>query len=303
MKLRNKVVAAASATAMTAGMVMSSVPVFAGSEEMDFINSYNGIVRQVAQYVIDEGCTLEEAQELVDNFIKGEEELQEEANGGISAYADISDEIPDEELGDYYSREDYASSKHYVAVISVKPNITLKRLNLYLNGVNNTAVISGEGSCRACFDYSSMISIEDNLNSKNGFWNYTITTTGVGSIENSEAKTLLIFPIEKGNLTSNEYELKKDIEFSYMASEDESEFVFETFAMGDLNHNGKVTYADTNILMKYMMGKELDLIYRDGSNHYSKAVLKVSADVNQDNAIGLSDLQLINKFIGGSYEM
>ena len=305
MKLRNKVVAAVSATVMTAGMVMSSVPAFAGSEEMDFINSYNGEVRQWAQYVIDEGCTLEEAQELVDSFIEGEKAFREESNAssGISTCADGSGEEYDEELGYYYDRENYAPSKHYVAIISEEPSIAIGRLNLYFDGVNSRVLAPKENSYRACFKYSSMISIKDDLNPKNGLWDYTLSVTGIDSVESLTSTPLLIFPIEKGVKSLTENDLHKNINFSCMMSPEDGVFAFETFAMGDLNHNGKVTYADTYLLEKYLIGVEPDLNYTGGVSPYAKAVKLVASDVDQNDKISLSDVIYLNKFIGGSYEM
>ena len=307
MKLRNKVVAAVSATAMMAGMVMSSVPAFAGSEEMDFINSYNGEVRQWAQYVIDEGCTLEEAQELVDNFIEGEKVFKEESNSnsGISTYADGSGEEYDEELGYYYDRENYAPSKHYVAVINTAPNVTKRMVNLSFSSIDSDITAPTKGLYRTPFSYaSSSITINDNITySTLDVWNYNISIPVLNAIEETDGCVLLMFPVTKGSRVHSEYSLYSNIDFDFTYKSVDDELIYETFAMGDLNHNGKVTLADTYLLEKYLIRVEPDLVYKDTASAYSRAIKLISSDVDQNDKINLNDVIYLNKFISGNYEI
>lgn len=310
MKFKSKVVAAVSATVMTAGMVMSSVPAFAGSEEMDFINSYNGEVRQWAQYVIDEGCTLEEAQELVDSFIEGEKAFREESNAssGISTCADGSGEEYDEELGYYYDTENLALSRHYVAIISTRPNDAFDNVKFTFSGRTTKIIAPAEDSYRLCFGNVNKIpEVIDSLSypTSEKIWNYKVEIPQIKSSEKNFSNVVMIIPmnIAKGANIGNEEALNNSIECSCSSENSEGKFLFETFAMGDLNHNGRVTLADTYLLEKYLIGVDPDLEYKDKPSSYCKSVKLVASDVNQDNSIALSDVILLNKFIGGSYEM
>lgn len=300
MKFKNKVVAAVSATVMAAGMVMSSVPAFASSEEMDFINSYNGTARELAQYVINEGCTIDESKHIMDNYLKGKAEI-EEKNNGISTYS-----VDNEVLPEYYSSIKFASSKHYIAAISLKPNITIRKVNLFFGANTDYVFAPLEGSYRACFSYSSMLSdINTSLNyPSNDKWEYEISISDMKSLDKTEAQVVVIFPLGKNTKPLSEADLYKDITFDYNTTMGRGMFTFETFAMGDVNHDGEISDADYTLLAECMMGKnDLSLQYADGSNHYSGATNLVAADVNQDNAISLSDLMLIDKYLNGSYEM
>lgn len=292
MKFKSKVVAAVSATVMTAGMVMSSVPAFAGSEEMDFINSYNGTARELAQYVINEGCTIDEATEIMDIYLKGEAELEED-NSRINTYAE--GDTSTEELPSYYNTKKLASTQHYVLVIAVDPSVTRQRLNLIFDGIDSSVLAPDKDSYRTCLSYSSLSSVTTNLTSNMDMWEYTISIPTLNAIDATEAKDVIEFPIYAGKETSNEVSLYRSIEFDYTTKTGMGLFAYETYALGDVNHDGRITEADSTILANAMMGKgSFKQDYKDGSNHYSEVTNMIAADFNKDNKFSLSDLILIN---------
>lgn len=303
MKFKNKVVAAVSATVMAAGMVMSSVPAFASSEEMDFINSYNGTARELAQYVINEGCTIDESKHIMDNYLKGKAEI-EEKNNGISTYSTDNEALPK-----YYSDTNLAQTKHYILIIATDCVYPQEEVNFIFKDSTTNVIIPNDSSYRKCFSYSSKeFDISASLSyssSDNRKWTYNMYIQEAPNLSDViAAQPLIVFPIEKGSRTSTEFELNKNIEFSYYSRTGDNAFAFETFAMGDVNHDGEISDADYTLLAECMMGKnDLSLQYADGSNHYSGATNLVAADVNQDNAISLSDLMLIDKYLNGNYEM
>ncbi|MBQ8824964.1 MAG: hypothetical protein IJZ64_07025 [Ruminococcus sp.] len=299
MKFKNKVVAAVSATIMTAGMVMSSVPAFAGSEEMDFINSYNGTAREIAQYVIGEGCTIEEATEIMDIYLKGEAELEGD-NSGISTYAD--GDTSTEELPKYYSDINLAQTEHYILIIATDCVYPQEEVNFRFNGSTTNVIVPNDNSYRKCFSYSSKeFDISTSLSyssSDNRKWTYNMYIQEVPNLSDvTTAQPLIAFPIEKGSRTSTEFELNKNIEFSYYSKTGDNAFAFETFALGDVNHDGSVTNADSTLLLRYLNKTQPDfkLDYKDGSNHYSAVTNFVAADFDKNNKINLADVIYINK--------
>ncbi|MBQ8823744.1 MAG: hypothetical protein IJZ64_00760, partial [Ruminococcus sp.] len=69
-------------------------------------------------------------------------------------------------------------------------------------------------------------------------------------------------------------------------------------------HDGKVTEADLALLLKIQA--EIDTFkqdYKDGSNHYSGVTNEVASDVNFDGTVDLKDVELINAYLDGTYNL
>ena len=75
----------------------------------------------------------------------------------------------------------------------------------------------------------------------------------------------------------------------------------ETYALGDVDHNGVIDAQDQTYLSQFLVGKidGFNFTYSDGSNHYSFATNGLAADTNQDDVVDMLDAIQLNKYIAG----
>ena len=117
--------------------------------------------------------------------------------------------------------------------------------------------------------------------------------------ENKVAEPLVRFRLHYGDSTpTSENALYKSISFSQV---NQGGAEIETFALGDVNHDGVVDAQDQSYLTKFLIGSvnDFDFKYSDGSNHFSYATNGLAADVNQDNVVDMLDAIQIGKYVSG----
>lgn len=229
--------------------------------------------------------TLTQSKELMNAYQNGER-LEKESDSGINPY---------------YSETNYAPTKHYAAIIVAHPNV----------GTYFTPYIEYIGST---FDYG------DGENAQN--YNtitppYGLDTAGV-SVAQSKFSKKLSFTIEtkplsqtklaavckqkispNNTLTSSEARLYYSL--AYFPGETVS--YMETYARGDVNHDGLVNDVDVEYLMKFLInGSALDFDYTDRTKHCSYLANVLAADVFEDGAYRINDAVMLQQIVAGTAE-
>ena len=78
-------------------------------------------------------------------------------------------------------------------------------------------------------------------------------------------------------------------------------FCFETYVNGDVNHDGRVSAADSNYLTRYNLNEitldEIAFTYTDKSANIARIVNLCAMDANKDGIISLADLNIVNATI------
>ena len=281
-------------TAFAICVSMTSFSVFAQekviSDEESFVSSYEGDAQAVAQYLLNNGCSVEEATPIMDCYLIGKEEL-------------ISNSAID---NCYYSSSRFSPTPHYIVVISSSPKNAKEDVNLFFEGDTSFISPPSENFCKICspYTFSDITNISSSITTYSDIWNYKISISNIKSIDKNEAQPMIILPISKGLQPLTDEDMYKDIVFNYNINTGKDLLAFETFSLGDVNHDGQVTEADLALLLKVQSGLDtFEQDYKDGSNHYSGVTNEVASDVNFDGTVDLKDVELIKAYLDGTYNL
>ena len=78
-------------------------------------------------------------------------------------------------------------------------------------------------------------------------------------------------------------------------------FAYETYAKGDVNHDGLVNKADSTLLLQFLAeSSTLDIKYADGSNHYSFVTNVAAADFNLDGSVSMIDIVKLDQYLAAN---
>lgn len=263
--------------------------------EQQFVNSFSDeTTRKVAEYYLNGGLSLEETADMVKIYEEGVEQMSISTQSG-----DVT--TP------YYSTSKLCDTKHYVAVIEALPQYDV---NEVFDITLNTRFLKCDPAVDrfTCFPYteSSFAYSDYAFVFKSTASSTTIRTnvtanakTNGTEAENKVAEPLVRFRLHYGDSTpTSENALYKSISFSQV---NQGGAEIETFALGDVNHDGVVDAQDQSYLTKFLIGSvnDFDFKYSDGSNHFSYATNGLAADVNQDNVVDMLDAIQIGKYVSG----
>lgn len=263
--------------------------------EQQFVNSFSDeTTRKVAEYYLNGGLSLEETADMVKIYEEGVEQMSISTQSG-----DVT--TP------YYSTSKLCGTKHYVAVIEALPQYDV---NEVFDITLNTRFLKCDPAVDkfTCFPYteSSFAYSDYAFVFKSTASSTTIRTnvtanakTNGTEAENKVAEPLVRFRLHYGDSTpTSENALYKSISFSQV---NQGGAEIETFALGDVNHDGVVDAQDQSYLTKFLIGSvnDFDFKYSDGSNHFSYATNGLAADVNQDNVVDMLDAVQIGKYVSG----
>lgn len=263
--------------------------------EQQFVNSFSDeTTRKVAEYYLNGGLSLEETADMVKIYEEGVEQMSISTQSG-----DVT--------SPYYSTSKLCGTKHYVAVIEALPQYDV---NEVFDITLNTRFLKCDPTVDkfTCFPYteSSFAYSDYAFVFKSTASSTTIRTnvtanakTNGTEAENKVAEPLVRFRLHYGDSTpTSENALYKSISFSQV---NQGGAEIETFALGDVNHDGVVDAQDQSYLTKFLIGSvnDFDFKYSDGSNHFSYATNGLAADVNQDNVVDMLDAVQIGKYIDG----
>lgn len=262
--------------------------------EQQFVNSFSDeTTREVAEYYLNGGLSLEETADMVKIYEEGVEQMSISTQSG-----DVT--TP------YYSTSKLCDTKHYLAVIETVPQDDVDELFEF---TLNTKFLKCDPSKDAfiCFPYtkSSYSCAFSSRISKTTATSAVIRTevtanAKTGTADDTIAEPLLRFRLHYGNSTpKSENSLYNSVNLTKTSAN--GCVAIETFALGDVNHDGVVDAQDQSYLTKFLIGSvnDFDFKYSDGSNHFSYATNGLAADVNQDNVVDMLDAVQIGKYVSG----
>ncbi len=297
LKKSKRAVAAVIAAVSTAAMAASMAPAFAyediAAAQEAFVNSFDeGTDRDCAQYLLDNGCALDDAKDVMEHYMNGK--AMTEANSMARSTS----------ANQYYSNTTLASTDHFVVLISATPDryLELATIKIY---AYNSLVSSSENGISLNSNYCNNASdCSVSFKGTGSIWRHTIDLEGVSARSSSNACQVARIAVDPVSSTiNNEAKLYNAISMS-VESDGENDvndymFAYETYAKGDVNHDGVVDDQDSTMLLQFLAEKisSFDITYADGSNHYSAVTNAAAADFNLDGLITLVDLTMLTQYI------
>lgn len=298
--MKRKVFAgSAVAAALLFQLTAVSFPAYAAEydavQKEEFVSSFSDAeTKQVAQYLVDNGLSLEESKDLMKTYEKGLAIIARESeNSGIAMY-DLEDSA-DEEIhidAPFYSETNLASTDHYIAVINTNVDRNVRgcldflfheKYSYYDNEVlyflNNDTNIS------------KLLPIYEDSDLS---LTYKLITDGTYT----GTDIMCLVKVGTGINTFSESDLRNSI--SMVDTSHIGGFKMLTFALGDIDHNGIVNEADSTYLMKFLVHLSLEFSYNSGTDDTSSLMNIAAMNFNLDDKVDLEDAISLNRYIANS---
>lgn len=256
--------------------------------EQQFVNSFSDeTTREVAEYYLNGGLSLEETADIMKTYEEGLEQMS------ISTRASVS--------SPYYNTSKLCGTKHYAAAIIVDPTEDVGEI--FSLTFNNTILSCAKSDISICLPYTGS-ECETTMQNimKQVKTNTTIKTAVMANAPEkatvAEGIVRYNFKITNKNSITSESKFRDAIQFNPNSG---SSVAMETYALGDVDHNGVIDAQDQTYLSQFLVGKinGFNFTYSDGSNHYSFATNGLAADTNQDDVVDMLDAIQLNKYIAG----
>lgn len=298
-KTIKKAIAGISALAMTAAMSATTIPAFASEYEaidaQEYVNSFeNPETREVAQFYLDNGISGDELKDMMSTYEEGLALLSSEDESGIAlTSANSSPTVSLGNGGNYYNGTRMANSNHYAVITNDRPQAQVVG-NFIVSTSNAVSYDIATHPHTLQSGYESLI-----VRASNNQQYLTITGTLASDSESVEA--IVTFPFTAGIATS-EAKLRSGFtlssNFNSMNDVDGS-YSMNTYALGDLDHNGIVDSADYTLASRFLVSliNKVTFNYKDVGPGVASAIFILAFDVNMDGQIDLSDAVGINKII------
>lgn len=258
-----------------------------------FIASYkNADEIKAANYYLENGLSVEEAEKLMVLYVDGKEAVEAEKNNKSRAINTGKN---------FYSDTNLSDNQHYGVVIA---NNGLANVYAELQLSYNSSWANISSSTTPTMFYNNQ-----NMSYDTSTTNTIIMYTHVFPTTSSEEPSK-VFEIpfnvsmtngNNGNETFSEGTLYHKFSFNKnygrTTNNIDTTFCYETYVRGDVNHDGIVNATDVYYLTEYNLQTLTDLsfTYTDKNNNIANIVNNLAADADKDGYIGLADLTWIQK--------
>lgn len=298
-KTIKKAIAGISALAMTAAMSATTIPAFASEYEaidaQEYVNSFeNPETREVAQFYLDNGISGDELKDMMSTYEEGLALLSSEDESGIAlTSANSSTTVSLGNGGNYYNGTRMANSKHYAVITNDRPQA--EAVGNFIVSTSNAVSYD-----MAAHPYTLQSGYESLIVRASSNLQY-LTITGTLASDSKSVEAIVTLPFTAGTATS-EAKLHSGFtlssNFNSMNGVDGS-YSMNTYALGDLDHNGIVDSADYTLASRFLVSliNKIDFNYKDVGPGVASAIFILAFDVNMDGQIDLSDAVGINKII------
>lgn len=289
-KAIRRTVAGISSLAMMAALSATTVPAFAAeyeaAEAQSFVDSFeNSETREVAQFYLDNGVSYDELTDMMETYENGMDLL--ESRGYVS-----SSDGTIVMTGNYYSGTRVAQSQHYAAIVNVYPQAT-SSVNFTLTVGNPVVYNMASHPYTLMSDYSDL-SVTVSKNNK------FMSISGI--IESSNitwADTIIKLPFAAGTANS-EADLYRgfSLNVNYTSLGDtDGKYTLDTYALGDLDHNGIVDDADATLASDILVHNvtKIEYRYNDVGSEIASELFTLAFDTNEDGRIDITDAVRINQ--------
>lgn len=291
-KLKKIITLVSSMSVLASGAAsVSALSVDNSNANQSFISSIeDSSEKKLAKLLMDSGTSIAETQDVLSAYEAGQTEITARTaiNGPFATNTN------------FYSGVNCSSNQHYGVII--KNNGSTSESPSLRLGYNSTWISFPSGSPYTELNGFGPLSVSHVLNSSQwlimGYVEaQTTTAVPVGMLE-------IPFNVNKVNI-NQEHETKSESTvyhkftferlFNYPISGPDTTYSYETYVLGDVNHDGIVTDVDVTYLSKYLVGDITDLsfTYTDKGYNTAKIVNNLAMDANKDGVIGLSDLATI----------
>ena len=310
-----KMIAGVSALAIFSSISATAIPACAEEydaiQEQDYVATFaDEQTQNVANYLLENGVSMEEAQEMMEHYVNGRAmiEQRENAENGISLLSD-----DEEEPKVFYNGENFTSYKN--SIKSSKPSTTFKKEQHYGAFIINDPI----ANVRVRFNAISNEDANGNylitgtgdyyiFNNYNNFTSFGLDSDGVSfkteTKTNSAGRPLIMctFSFDASDSLKSEAAVKNAIQVQKTASllkngnQINSDFTFHTFVLGDFDHDGVVCDDDYAYLMDFVMNSFDGYIsYKDVSDKMAFEVNTTAVDLNMDGVLDIRDAIAWNK--------
>ncbi|WP_303022851.1 dockerin type I domain-containing protein [uncultured Ruminococcus sp.] len=300
-KTIKKAIAGISALAMTAAMSATTIPAFASEYEaidaQEYVNSFeNPETREVAQFYLDNGISGDELKDMMSTYEEGLALLnseQTDESGIALTSANSSTTVSLGNGGNYYNGTRMANSKHYAVITNDRP-----KAHVVGNFIVST---SNAVSYDIATHPYTLQSGYENLGFSTSKNQQQLIIAGTLESDSESVEAIVTFPFTAGIATS-EAKLRSGFtlssNFNSMNGVDGS-YSMNTYALGDLDHNGIVDSADYTLASRFLVSliNKVTFNYKDVGPGVASAIFILAFDVNMDGQIDLSDAVGINKII------
>lgn len=300
-KTIKKAIAGISALAMTAAMSATTIPAFASEYEaidaQEYVNSFeNPETREVAQFYLDNGISGDELKDMMSTYEEGLALLsseQTDESGIALTSANSGTTVSLGNGGNYYNGTRMANSKHYAVITNDRPkahvvgNFIVSTSNAVSYDIATHPYTLQSGYENLGFSTSKnqqQLIIAGTLESDSESVEAIVTLPFTAGIATSEAK------LRSGFTLSSNFNSMNGVDGSYSMN---------TYALGDLDHNGIVDSADYTLASRFLVSliNKVTFNYKDVGPGVAAAIFILAFDVNMDGQIDLSDAVGINKII------
>ena len=300
-KTIKKAIAGISALAMTAAMSATTIPAFASEYEaidaQEYVNSFeNPETREVAQFYLDNGISGDELKDMMSTYEEGLALLnseQTDESGIALTSANSSTTVSLGNGGNYYNGTRMANSKHYAVITNDRP-----KAHVVGNFIVST---SNAVSYDIATHPYTLQSGYENLGFSTSKNQQQLIIAGTLESDSESVEAIVTFPFTAG-IATIEAKLRSGFtlssNFNSMNGVDGS-YSMNTYALGDLDHNGIVDSADYTLASRFLVSliNKVTFNYKDVGPGVASAIFILAFDVNMDGQIDLSDAVGINKII------
>lgn len=290
-----KLTAGVSALAMAATLSATSVPAFAAEfesmESQEFVNSFeNPDTRTVAQFYLDNGLSLDELEDIMTTYEEGLIILEQNQSTSASTRSAGSTVTL---TGDYYNNIRKANSSHY-AVITNDYTDAYVSANILVSMSSSVSCYSTNVTFKGNYgdDLSSAVSSNKKNVSISGFVNPSSKTI-------SEAMATFQLDIGSAPSEASVYSsLSCTVNYNSLNGKD-AKFSLNTYALGDIDHNGIVNSADSTLASQFLVHlvTSIQFDYSDVGDDIASQIFTLAFDVNMDGKIDITDSVEINKLV------
>lgn len=307
-----KMIAGVSALAIFSSISATTIPAFAEEydaiQEQDYVATFaDEQTQNVANYLLENGVSMEEAQEMMEHYVNGRAmiEQRENAENGISLLSD--------EAKVFYNGQNFTSYKN--SLKSKNSDIKFKKEQHYGAFVIEDPKIEAYVTSRVMWDKNSagqLITPKSTFYIFNGYdtnTSFSIASKGESAsfttdVEKKDVDHVLVmatFPFSAQSRLNSEAAIKnaivnKNFVTLIDGNADSSTFDFHTFVLGDFNHDGVVCDDDYADLMDFIMCT-FDGYY-DYTNENPRTAFEINTtavDLNMDGVLDIRDAIAWNK--------
>lgn len=266
--------------------------------------------QNVANYLLENGVSMEEAQEMMEHYVNGRAmiEQRENAENGISLLSD-----DEEEPKVFYNGENFTSYKN--SIKSSKPSTTFKKEQHYGAFIINNPVANVRVTLNAISNEDAngnylIAGTGDHyiFNGYNNFTTFGLDSDGVSfkteTKTNNAGRPLIMctFPFDASASLKSEAAVKNAIKMQTTTSllkngnQIGSAFTFHTFVLGDFDHDGVVCDKDYTYLMDFILNAfDGYFNYTSVSDKTAFEVNTTAVDINMDGILDIQDAIAWNK--------